>query len=208
MKKILFVLLLILSIFLVSRLKIQSISCQTQFGDCPEKFTQYYEKYRSKWYFSKITNSFPEALVKSVQIQKRLPDKLIFRLTTRQPIVAISTDQGVDEDGFIMPIDKAALYPQLQILQNTAISTSLSPTETKAVSVLSFISKYVSVNLKAELTENQLNVLYKDMIIRLDMKYLDNNWFSSLQMLLTQSKIAGKGPKIIDLRFYQPVLTY
>lgn len=50
--------------------------------------------------------------------------------------------------------------------------------------------------------------LSSGLTIVLNIENLPSNWDTTLQFILNRSKISGKLPKIIDLRFKSPVVTY
>jgi hypothetical protein len=85
------------------------------------------------------------------------------------------------------------------------INLELRPSDFKVGENLIVVNKQV---YKADFSPPLLKFNIQNTQVILDVNHLGTNWQSTLQKLLTQSKISGKVPKIIDLRFSQPVLTY
>lgn len=85
------------------------------------------------------------------------------------------------------------------------IRLNLRPPDFKIGENLIVVNKEVYT---AEYNPPILKFKISDSLVMLDLNHLPTNWQQSLQKLLTQSKISGKVPKVIDLRFAQPVLTY
>lgn len=63
--------------------------------------------------------------------------------------------------------------------------------------------------IKSDLQNGVLTAtLSSGLTIIMDIKNLKPNWESALQFILTRSKIAGKIPKTIDMRYTSPVINY
>ena len=63
--------------------------------------------------------------------------------------------------------------------------------------------------VKSDLQNGVLTAtLSSGLTIILDIQNLKADWEASLQFILTRSKIAGKVPKSIDMRYASPVINY
>lgn len=208
--------------------RVRRISCQLNDQDCPPELKaeliQLSQAERilflsSAKIIEKIEANHSE--LSRVQIKKRLPDELIFWLKIREPWAAITIEDSpenefyhVDQEGTLLaktnspaglPLILVEQLPELEIgekLEQPGISKALfalmdlqlRPFEPKRVKIVSEREMEIQLN-------DQIRVILS---LRKNLK----DQLDSLQLIFSRTKIEGKQPGDIDLRFDKPVITY
>lgn len=151
--------------------------------------------------------------VASISFQRRLPDNLIVNIKLHQPIGIISLS-STGLPGFLVAADGSFLGPAVESPLPVLVFSSVLPShpDTITVSALRLLSQLTALlppKITASLEGFSLTVTAPDSpLIILTANDSSGDWYSSLQLILNRSKISTKLPKIIDLRFTNPVLTY
>jgi len=210
---------LLVFILLVLTRKIKLVECFSQFGPCPDKIIANLEQFKGQKLISilsaeKILNGLPnKETIKSLKISRRLPNVLVITIALRQPISRIDSKvldkkATIDDEGVVIGIVNASVLPYLKTTQKYLPGDILDKPTLSAALVLKKISELQNQSLEGEFTLPVVKIKLKESLVLLDVYHLADNWDDSLQKILVQSKIDSKLPKIIDLRYTQPVLTY
>lgn len=89
------------------------------------------------------------------------------------------------------------------------LQSQASPTADPTALILTKLSALSPGLQKADLQNGVLTAtLSSGLTVIMDIKNLKPNWETTLQFILTRSKIAGKSLRTIDMRFLSPVITY
>ena len=84
-----------------------------------------------------------------------------------------------------------------------------SETDNPATIYLTKLSALAQVMPNPDLQKGVLTAtLSSGLTIILDIENPKENWETTLQSILNRSKITGESPKIIDMRFKSPIITY
>jgi cell division septal protein FtsQ len=202
------------SVLAYIQLRVNYVECYTQFGPCPDKISSILGGLKNRHLLGPLPTSQVAELFKKIpeihtfNLYRRLPNTLIVNIVLRRPIGAIgsavlgSQVAIVDEDGVVVGYSNNTSLPLLEISgTSTYKNTAIQALET----ISSLSSGRVSGKLEAETL--QVNISQDTQII-IDITKPKNVWFSPLQFILTRSKMLGKIPKRIDLRYTNPVITY
>lgn len=219
----LFIILVIL--FLNSPLfKIKRIECLKLDFPCLPEETGFFTSLLGKNIFFIPVNYYEREVrnasikIKKIEIKRILPDKIRVELTPRVAIANLTSDQKdffiVDEDCFVFENQQQPL-PNLPLIlfdEKFALSTGVF-FKGKVENILELI-----VQLKRKLINSNLVkltgidvitlVLDEKIIATLSARKDYSEQLDSLQLILSRSKIEGKLPKKIDLRFGKPVVIY
>ena len=99
-------------------------------------------------------------------------------------------------------IGKLLTMPAKKVQQKTVLS---NPAEI----YLTKLSALAPVLPNSDLQKGVLTAtLSSGLTIILDIENPKENWETTLQSILNRSKITGESPKIIDMRFKSPIITY
>lgn len=209
----------ILSIVLgVQFLTAKKIECYTQFGLCDERLyalSQQLKYIRLLWPLPHKTAAalFSSPHIKQISLRRRLPDTLIVTLKLTRPIGVVSSMLGgsatIDDSGNVLETTPASGLPVLFITEKIQTGAPLDGHVVDSLRILAQIRTLVSAPISARLEKNTLAAQISpatQVLINLDKPA--QNWYTALQVIWERSRIEGKKPQIIDLRFKSPVLTY
>lgn len=154
--------------------------------------------------------------IEQVEIEKKLPDKLIVYLTKRKPIAVVEANKDyyqVDYQGIILAkLDQPTDLPLIASGELSVMADNYQLESPLILSSLDFLYQLLIGNIEArrlEITDSQeLTVFLKTgpkVLIPLDKNTKEQ--VDSLQLILERAKIEGKQIELIDLRFDKPVVT-
>lgn len=208
--------------FIVSSSKlfsIKKVECYTQFGNCPESYLIKLDALIHQQIFAanirKIISSqlSPVPEIDHFDIYRRIPSVLIVSVKLKSPVGVVSSgvlgskSLMVDDSGRVYLTVENSSLPVLLTQKTVQEGDSLTTSEIQALKIISKVSLMTSLRVYGQLQENTLNIrLGSDTEIIIDIRKTDD-WNSSLQLLLSRSKITGTMPRKIDLRFNNPVVT-
>lgn len=204
---------------------IKHYSCKTQYGrTCDEKDQELLKKYVGSNFFttnpSAIENDLDTNFINErVSVQKVIPARINAFIIKRKPIVAAKVVGkesslgyfSIDKEGHVLSFVSDSSLGILKFKQEEHKLVVGSKTNDKfkqAAGILyqnlrTFGAKSALVegnNLKVELPEN--------IIVNYSLDKDPSLLGASLQLILIRSRIDGKLPKTIDLRYKNPILTY
>ena len=221
MKKLLFVLLMLLFVSVVAVaipriLRINQVVCESQFGPCSYFISEKLQRIRGKsLHDAKVTAKdilSSELFAVSFTSHFNLPDKLIINIIERKAVVSISYDVSrwwlVDKDGIVIGESEVTNLPSLQI-EDTKADFGLGARTPDRIYFaqnllerLNYSYQVTFGRVTADALVVQLPSL-KEVIFPLegDQEIL----MGSLSLLLSRLKTADQY-SIIDLRYKNPVL--
>lgn len=208
--------------------RVKKIDCQLNTHDCPPELKT--ELMKLFWGRNIVFLSSEEAIsevkngrfkLSETKIKKIFPNKLSFQLKQRLPKVAITIESSpqtefylVDQEGVLLektinppnlPLIFVSQLPEIeagrQIEQLELKKTIAILVDLQLLLLRPSLAKIVSPREIVVWLEDSLQATFsskKDLAIQLD----------SLQLILNRTKIEGKKPTRVDLRFEKPVITY
>lgn len=204
-------------IFLSPVFVVRRIECYTQFGTCPSSLLSPLQQYKNARMFSRFATSqlqsgfSQNSQVVQVSLYRRLPSTLVFNLRLRRPIGTVANSvlgaqSVVDDSGIIY---STATNSALPLLLLDSPSSNLDSDQVTALKILNQIGETSPQRLVGELQGTKLVVNYpQGLSVLIDINQTMDAWYPALQLILQRSKIDGKLPHKIDMRFTNPVVTY
>lgn len=198
---------------------IKKVECYTQFGNCPESYLIKLDTLIHQPIFAANTRKVISSLLSPVpeidrfDIYRRIPSVLIVSVKLKSPIGIVSSNVlgsktfMVDDSGRAYLTVENSSLPMLLTPNIIKEGDSMSISETLSLKIISKVSQMTSLRVYGQLQDNILNIKLGSVSeIIIDIRKTDD-WDSSLQLLLSRSKITGITPRKIDLRFNNPVVT-
>lgn len=205
--------------------KINKLTCQKEGFSC-KKEAIFFEELRGQNIFLANTTKIPQKIksqvltIKEVKIKKRLPDEVLIEIIPRNSVAALTKDEKswflIDEDGFVFQkiFDKPKDLPVI-LINDPEVSFFIGgQVENEAlIKTLSLLDQlrgnFIPFKQIALLEKETINVFLNEPIVAsFSTKKSVALQVDSLQFILRQSKIEGKMPAFIDLRFNKPVIKY
>lgn len=200
---------------------IKSIDCKSQFGPCDQKEEEKLNVFLDKNLFTVGKKDVNQALAgnfmnKAVNIQRVFPNRLVVNIKKRKALVAIKIkgwDEGMfllDKEGVVVDFVKSSGLPSV-ILNNgdgLIVGKKSEPNLDQVVKILYTAYKAEGIKI-AQLEDGKLSLITKEGVEAIFP--LDGDFqvlVGALQLILSRSRIDGKLPKTIDLRYSNPVLRY
>ena len=199
--------------------RIKTIDCFTQFGPCPADFQRVvaflfdqpiYRPLPRSLIHSKF-QSFPA--ISSLSLYRRLPHTLVVSIQLRRPLGTLSSEvlgaSVVDDQGLVFDTASDSVLPELIVSDPVQVGQLIHPDQLAAMQVLSQVAAISPAKTSGVLTDSVLTIrIPSDIMLLLDIKHLPPGWDASLQAILARSKINGKIPHKIDLRYANPIVTF
>lgn len=201
-------------------LKISRVTCLTDYGACPDYLqVRVPNLVGLKWVdpiqTTALSQNFADVPeVKKITVEKKLPGSVTVNIVLRKPLgVVYSTlnraQVATDDTGILFALRDTTNLPRLVVDSPLEIGGKLNTTEFTALTMLYQTSVVEQTELSAKIVDSALEIKNTTgQIIILSLIRQDTNWQYSLQAILTRSKIDGKVPQKIDLRFEDPVVVY
>lgn len=206
--------------------KISDLHCEKENNICSDREVSFFSHLLAKNIFVLDVNKEAELIknrlpyLKIVIINKKLPDKLLIKIGFRKEFVLLETGEQrtylLDDEGFVLGEveKKPSALPEItapDLCLNPAAGEQMKESEIQAGIILlkvcqeSLISiSRIIIQSNQALTLDLNNGLLATLSADKDILYQ----VDSLQFILRQSKIEGKVPKKIDLRFDKPVAVF
>lgn len=215
------ILVVILTVVIVLlNIRVTKVICITQYGICPDYLQNRLPNLLgAKWVDSvsidQLTKSFdniPE--VKKITVEKKIPGIININISLRKALGVVYSFVNraqvvVDEEGWLFEIKDMSNLPRLVVDTPLEIGNKLGNLELTAVNDLYLGSTILGQNLNAKIVNTALEIQTdKDLLIVISLDQRDSDWKVSLQAILRRSKIDGRVPHKIDLRFEDPVVVY
>lgn len=201
-------------------LKVSHIGCQTQYGPCPQVYLTSANKFLGRplyhpFSFPKpvqLFQTYPE--IKNVTLSRVFPQTLTLHIELYEPLGQIASASSairwlVDDTGVIFASSSSSLLPLLISTSSASLRQTISPRDLTALRFLDHLLPLSSTQPVGTLANNDItSVINSSLQVIANLNHLPDGWEIALQSLLTRSKITGHTPKIIDLRFANPIVTY
>lgn len=208
--------------------RIKKITCRLNGQDCPAPTrAALMGLYQAKRIFFLSTQTIAREIksnfsaLDQVEVKKQLPDGLFFQLEVRKPRAAVVDENKPEEFFYLVDqggvfLEKATASGGLPLvvvgdLSEPEIGEEFAPREVKkAVSLLIDLQLRLLEPKKAKIiSEKEIDFWLKnDTQASFSLKKDLKDQLDSLQLIYTRTKIEGKQPKRIDLRFDKPVVVY
>lgn len=203
--------------------QVQGIICKTQYGPCLQSEEEKLEQWRGQSlpFLSsrQIKEEFSQDFrIKDVYVQRVFPGSLQVFLERRKPIIGLRVDlpeEGVflvDADGVVLEFTRESGLPLIRLSDKGGIVVGQKVSEPvlQASQILYLIFKLQlqSQDLSGTLTGSEFTVSLGDVDALFTTKNDPRVLVGALQVILARSRIEGKQPKVIDLRYRNPVLRY
>lgn len=200
---------------------VEDIDCKTQYGPCTALDVDTLQKYEGKDIFFLSQDLLKSELLRDVMnrkvvVQKSFPRKLLVRIEKRKPVIALSNAVDkkqilTDIDGVLVDFSESTYLPILVVRQDTQglyIGGSVPQIWKKVIRTYFLV--YKSFGTKEAVFENGVlsTKLENDILVIFPFDKDPQVLVGALQLIVTRSRIDGKLPKVIDLRYIKPVLTY
>lgn len=223
---ILLVLVLAVGIVFIFKSKFFSLNvfnCSINSFPC-KKESYLFEELRGKNIFLANTTKLAEKIesqiltIEEVRIKKQLPNKIKIEIIPRVGVAVLTTDDKIwfliDKNGFIFK--KTFTKPEGLVIINTfSLETSFYLGQkindqwlVKTLLLIKSLDKnFVSFKKIVVLSRDNISLfLHEAVIASFSAQKNISQQVDSLQFILRQSKIEGKLPAYIDLRFTKPVI--
>lgn len=153
-------------------------------------------------------------LLKDITIKKKFPHTLLLVLTVRKPVALLVTGSqsvGIDRDGVIIPQESASAPGPVIRINVGSIHSGQALTDRRISISLHVIEALTdSWHVEAITTDDASSLRAKvpnsEIIFTQDAD--PTAMVTTLQTLLAGFRIKGSLPKVIDLRFDKPVITF
>jgi cell division septal protein FtsQ len=198
----------------------KNLECYTQYGNCPQVIVDSLHGF----YGTHLLQPLPKAKVvaklktfieiKTINLYRRLPDTLVLSLEMRKPIgtlgsQVLGTHVISDDEGVVIGQTDKANFPLLLDPEVLGLGNRLGGDQVVALKLLGQMNSLSEGQIVGKIASGQLTVYFpENFIVLLDLSHITSNWYTTLQVILTRSKIQSKLPKVIDLRFSSPIVTF
>lgn len=216
---------LVVLFFQGSYFNLKKIDCQIENKECSDEEKIIFADLLGENIFLARVDNFEQKVLadswqfESVEIEKKLPDRILIKLKTRQPFFNLTFDEKnwwlIDDQGFVLQgrNNSASDLPQVfytstidlkvgQKLEQLVLdSVILMLKQLKEEKLISYQKILVQDNLISLTTSENMVASFsaqKNMQLQVD----------SLLFILRLSKIEGKLPKFLDLRYDKPVVRF
>ena len=198
----------------------RKLECYTQFGGCNQAITD-----KVGWLIgthlleplplTKVRDRLKAFIeIKNIYLYRRLPFTMVISLDTRKPAglvgpQVLGTHVISDDEGFIIGQSDKANFPLLLSSGPVAIGGQLNSGQVTSLRILGQMNSLSEGQVVGKIEENQLSVYFpENFIVLMDLSHIASNWYTTLQVILTRSKILAKMPKVIDLRFSSSIVSF
>ena len=204
--------------------RIKKIECLRLDFPCSLKESEFFTPLIGKSIFFTSVGSCEEELkaanlkIKKIKIKKILPDKVRIEIIPREAIANLTSDKKnffiVDEEGFIFEKQNQPL-PNLPLVlfdEKFTLSTGVffkGRVENILELIINLKRKLINSNLVRLTGIDTITLIIDERITAtLSARKNHSEQLDSLQLILSRSKIEGKLPKGVDLRFEKPVVIF
>lgn len=199
--------------------KIGQVECFTQFGSCSDELAaraQFLLGRPIYWPLPRqeIAQKYSGlTTVSEVTVYRRLPQTVVVAVTLRRPLVVVEGSRQsravVDEEGVIFAPGGESALPVLSLDGEIQLGTKLTAIQLQAAQLLSQVAGLVQLPVRGILQGEVLRIAVTNgPVIILDVNAAQNSWDASLQAIWSRSKIGGKIPRQIDLRFSPAAVSF
>ena len=204
--------------------KVEKFKCSTQYGPtCDAKDLATLEKVIGSNFFTLDTKNLNNELSANFlnqqsYVQKVIPQKLNVFIIKRKPVVGAKIADKetpgyflVDKDGVVVGFSENSSLPVLNyssVEHTLVVGKTTDGSFKEAVWLLNSLAKNFNVQVGALVGESLNALLPESIKVVCPLNKETSVLSGSLQLILARSKMEGKLPRVIDLRYKNPVLTY
>lgn len=190
------------------------INCQTQYGNCADELLNTLPDFTGHKWLDPIPDFKNYPGVQKISISKGIPGVVNIYVYLRKNLVVIyslinQVQVVVDETGVLVEVKNNSNLPRLIVNEPLEIGKNITEFQLKACGYLYEASSIIRSPITARIIDQNLEIsnANKQSVI-ISLTQTQPSWQSSLQSILARSKIDGKVPHKIDLRFENPVVVY
>lgn len=213
---------LLLTLFLVlvsfvpgQLFRVRHLDCRTQFGPCgPALLRQFSHFLNQPLLFVTSPPALSLSNVTKINLTRRLPATLVIDLHATRPVGGLTAPQSVGiwlvaEDGKVFAPSSQTALPLLVVSPIPPVGSLVSSDQMAALQILSDPVLAQFDRPLGQLANSSLTItLTPQLTVILDIGRTQLNWQTALQSIINRSKISGTQPKVIDLRYKSPIVTY
>lgn len=205
-------------------LKVKKIDCKTQYGPCNEEETGQLSTFLNQNFLflqtPEISTAFRKDFrIRKVYVQRIFPSQLIVFLEKRKPLVALRMEGMpekeeflLDKEGMVVGLSESSALPLLETgeRKDIVVGERADPSLVDASKLLYLTYRLglTSDRLVGSLERGLFTISIGDTQIFYPLERNPKISAGALQLIWTKSRIDGKLPKSIDLRYSNPVLIY
>lgn len=207
---------LVLLVLFASSVRVEKVSCFTQYGPCPDSYSERLTKFVNQPLHLVNNGEVKKSLsgvgvVGSIRVLKHLDGKIEVNVEVEKPRVAVSINSGqklflVNLNGEIVSQVPESSLPKLIVRAG-----KISPEDSgfvSAVRLVELASRAMAVS-GAEMSDEGLHFTTDGTKVLMPLSGRDAQVLAgSLQLILGRSTIEGKRPVKIDLRFKNAVVEF
>lgn len=201
--------------------RVQAIECKTQYGPCTLDEERSLGEFLDQDFLLLDTTLIQKRVLerdfknKRILVEKVFPNKLVVVLEKRKPIVVLDTPQAqgvffVDKEGMVIGSAESSTLPLLLVDtgKNFVVGEPVLEEVINASKILYLV--YTSQGTKQGVLANQVLAvtLSGGTLVSFLAEAEPEAKVGALQLITSRSRMDGKLPKTIDLRYSKPVLTY
>jgi len=206
--------------------KISFLDCEKNKLPCSEKERNFFLDFFGENIFlfntdkkeRQIKNSYPH--IREVEIEKKLPNKVLLQIKDREEFASLNRDDKswfiFDKEGFFLKMvyEKPKNLPEIFSYHsglNLSVGQKIDKKEILiSLKILKSLKDSFILLEKIIVDKREIITLFltNDVVASLSAQKNTPNQVDSLQFILRQSKIEGRLPLFIDLRFDKPVIRY
>jgi cell division septal protein FtsQ len=200
--------------------QVRAVECYTQYGNCPSEYLDALESARGIALLKPLPSDAIKSKlgshieIKKIALYRRLPKTLVVSISLRKPLGTVGTQvlgaRAVsDEEGLIISQSENSTLPFLLYEKDLSKGEMIDQSHVSSLKILGEISQMTQSPVSGKLENYDLTVFISDeQKVLLNLQNISPKWYNTLQVILERSKILSKIPKMIDLRFSDPVLTF
>lgn len=214
--------LIMILVLRTSFVAVKNIDCKTQYGPCSEFDNKALDILLGKNLFFLSAEKIKKELLRNpttedVSVQKVFPNKVEIIVKQRKPNIVIAQEgfeeRGVfvvNREGVILEFAKNSPLPTLVITQRDedwAVGAKVNDKVIQASNILTLLHQAQRAN-RAKLENNYIVVNIEESNVYFPLDKEADVLVGALQLLMSRSRIEGRLPKVVDLRYSNPVLKY
>lgn len=202
-------------------LVVKNITCSTQYGPCSMEDYRLLEKFQGKNLFFLKSEDVVSSLLtnfknNSASVTKIFPSTLSARLEKRKARAVIVEDLGskkgflVSSQGYVLSFVEQTPLPSLKysLFRKLAVGKRVDSKLQNAVVLLYLTSKITEIKYGDVEDDNLRVILSNKSKVYYPLDRDPQILVGALQLIAYRSKMEGKYPKVIDLRYKNAILKY
>lgn len=201
---------------------VDRVVCKTQYGPCDKEDEERVSFARGENLFLTSPQKIKNNLVsnfsnKEISIQKIFPNTIEVVIEKRKAVLGVASknlsDRGVfllDRDGVVLELVRETALPMIILDQESGliVGGEVGKDVKRAAAIMTLVYTGEKAN-RAELNSDSLILFLQDgTSVQFPLDKDPEIIVGALQLIIARSKIEGRLPKSIDLRYSNPILKY